>query len=205
MTSAAAERCARCRRIPSAVDRHGSIGPYQDSLRDILHAVKYDGRRSLAQGLAALARDAGRDVLSGMDAAVPVPLHRARRRARGFNQAADLASGLGLPVLHALRRVRATAPQASLPAARRRANVRQAFALAPRPWWRAGMRGARDLGRHARLAATACLVSGKRLVLVDDVCTTGATLDACARVLKAAGAAEVRAITAARAVTRLRP
>jgi predicted amidophosphoribosyltransferase len=190
--------------MPSSVDRHGSIGPYQDRLRDILHALKYDGRRSLARGLAALARDAGRDVLSGMDAAVPVPLHRSRRRARGFNQATDLAGGLGLPVVHALRRVRATAPQASLPAARRRANVRQAFALAPRPRWRHGLRGPGGLGRDARLAATACLVSGKRLVLVDDVCTTGATLDACARVLKAAGAAEVRAITAARVATRPR-
>ena len=121
----------------------------------------------------------GADVLAGADAAVPVPLHPSRRRERGFNQAADLARHLGLPVIHALRRVRATAAQAGLPAARRHGNVRGAFAPTrrPRPW----------------TAAT--------VVLVDDVSTTGATLEACARALKAAGVREVRALTAARVVT----
>jgi predicted amidophosphoribosyltransferase len=204
VASVSAGRCPRCRRTAWAVDRHASIGPYQDRLRDILHAFKYTRLRTLAPGIAALMREAGRDLLAGADAAVPVPLHRARRRQRGFNQASDLASGLGLQVIHALRRARATAPQVSLASGRRHANVRGAFVLAPRPLLRAEGWTA-SLGRGARLTATARLVAGRRLVLVDDVCTTGATLHACAHALKAAGAAEVRAITAARAVAARRP
>ena len=123
-------------------------------------------------------RDRGADVLAGAAYAVPVPLHRRRRRERGFNQAADLARQLRLPVLRALRRSKPTATQTGLPAARRHRNVRDAFVAT---------RAARAL-------------RGEVVVLVDDVCTTGATLEACARVLKAAGAAEVRAITAARVV-----
>jgi predicted amidophosphoribosyltransferase len=98
---------------------------------------------------------------------------------RGFNQAADLACHLGLPVVHALRRRRATPSQTDLPAARRHANVRRAFAL-------------------KRTAD----VRGLRIVLVDDVSTTGATLEACARVLIDSGAREVRAVTAARVVSK---
>jgi ComF family protein len=124
-------------------------------------------------------RERGRDVLDGADLVVPVPLHPSRRRARGFNQADDLARHLGLPVVSVLRRVRATVAQADLPAARRHGNVRNAFAL----------------------GARAGLLHGARVVLVDDVSTTGATLNACAGVLKAGGAAEVRALTAARVVT----
>jgi len=121
------------------------------------------------------------DVLRGADAVVPVPLHRLRQLARGFNQSADLARHLNLPVVSALTRTRNTAPQADLPAGRRHANVRAAFAVRRREAWQ-----------------------GATLVLVDDVTTTGATLEACARTLVDAGAGEVRAITAARAV-RLRP
>lgn len=120
------------------------------------------------------------DVLDGADAVVPVPLHRARQRERGFNQAVDLAKRLGVPVARVLKRVRATSPQSDLPAGRRHANVREAFAAT------------RTLPRW----------HGATLVLVDDVTTTGATLDACARVLLGGGAREVRAITAARAVRR---
>jgi ComF family protein len=127
-------------------------------------------------------RSRGGDVLTGAASIVPVPLHASRRRSRGFDQAADLARHLGLPVSRALRRVRATAVQASLPAAKRHANVRDAFAVT---------RTAREL-------------SGAVVVLVDDVCTTGATLDACAHALKEAGIVEVRALTAARVVGRPR-
>jgi predicted amidophosphoribosyltransferase len=102
---------------------------------------------------------------------------------RGFNQADDLAQRLDLPVVHALWRPRPTAPQTGLHAAARRRNVRDAFALSP---LLVGM------ARKRLLDA--------RIVLVDDVRTTGATLDACAAVLKAAGAREVRALTVARAV-----
>lgn len=173
------ERCPRCRRRPAAVDRTRAVGAYEGTLRSIVHALKYDGCRSLARPLARLMRDRGADMLAGASAVVPVPLHGSRRRDRGFNQARDLARHLGLPLVDALRRVRATAPQAELPAAQRHANVRDAFAVR-RP-----------------VAALRTRV----VVLVDDVSTTGATLNACARVLKEAGVGEVRALTAARVVS----
>lgn len=176
-----AARCPRCRRRPSHISSARAIGAYEGSLRAIVHALKYGGRRSVARGLAARMRVHGEDVLSGASIAVPVPLHRSRQRARGFNQAAELARHLGLPPVPALRRVRATPSQTDLPAARRHANVRGAFVLRRR-----------------------IDVRGESVVLVDDVSTTGATLEACARVLKEAGAREVRAITAARVVS-LRP
>ena len=174
-TSLAGGLCARCR----------AFGSYDGQLRLIIHALKYDKRRSLARRLALLMRERGADVLADADCLVPVPLHWRRLRVRGFNQAADLAAGLGLPVARALRRVRPTRPQAELPASRRYHNLRGAFAPARRP------------GRRRA-------VVGKCVVLVDDVFTTGATLDGCARVLKAAGAREVRALTVARAVSRPR-
>ena len=160
------------------MDRGRAIGSYEGALRAIVHALKYEGRRSLARPLADLMRERGAEVLAGSDCLVPVPLHPARRRARGFNQALDLARHLGRPVRKALRRVRATPTQTGLPAAQRHRNVRDAFAMAP---------GTPSL-------------SGATVVLVDDVSTTGATLEACARVLKAAGAREVRALIAARVV-----
>ena len=171
--------CRRCQDGPGAVSKSRSVGAYDGTLRAVVHALKYDGRRSLAEPLARRMRVAGADVLDGADGVVPVPLHRARRRSRGFNQAEDLSAHLGLPVLGALRRRRATRTQADLTAPERQANVRNAFALR----------------RRVR-------VRGLCVVLVDDVSTTGATLEACAQALKAAGAREVRALTAARAVSR---
>lgn len=181
-TSVAAGRCPRCRRTRREVDRARAIGTYDGALRAVIHALKYEGRRSLARPLAALMRVRGADVLEGADCLVPVPLHRSRRRERGFNQAADLARHLGPPVTEALRRVRPTRTQTGLPQAQRHDNVRGAFAV-------------------TRAGGT---LAGSAIVLVDDVSTTGATLDACARVLKEAGVREVRALTAARVVTRPR-
>ncbi|HVL69129.1 MAG TPA: ComF family protein [Vicinamibacterales bacterium] len=172
--------CARCTRRPRLISIGRAIGPYEGSLRDILHALKYDGRRSLARPLAGRMQAAGRDVLDGADCVVPVPLHFRRLYSRGFNQSAELAAHLGLPVVHALRRTRATVTQTDLPEAQRHENVLGAFAVR----------------RRAR-------VGGAVVVIVDDVSTTGATLDACARVLLDAGAKEVRALTAARAAARL--
>jgi len=172
-------RCTRCRRIPRVISFGRSIGPYEGTLREILHALKYDGRRSIAKPLAAAMASAGAAVLKGADFVVPVPLHLFRQYARGFNQASELAGHLGVPVLHALRRPRATVTQTDLPETERHANMRGAFAL--RGW----------------------VPASTVLVVVDDVSTTGATLDECAQVLLDAGAREVRGLTAARAVARL--
>jgi ComF family protein len=155
-----------------------AIGPYDGALRAIIHALKYDQRRSVARPLAARMVRECASALEAMDIAVPVPLHPRRQRERGFNQAEEIAAHLGLPCSTILGRNRATASQIGLPAARRHANVRGAFSL---------RRGA--------------VISGLRVVLVDDVCTTGATLEACAAVLIQAGAVEVRAVTAARVVS----
>lgn len=156
-----------------------AIGAYEGRLRDIVQALKYDPRPTIAKHLAARMRSAGVGVLAGADVVVPVPLHRSRERTRGFNQARELARHLGVPVADVLVRTRKTASQADLPAGRRRANVRGAFAIAP------------------RTALEGCTV-----VLVDDVQTTGATLSACAASLLDGGVAEVRALTAARAALR---
>lgn len=127
-------------------------------------------------------RSRGSDTLTGADFVVPVPLHPSRRRERGFNQAEDLSIHIGLPVVPALRRVRRTSAQADLPASQRHRNVKDAFAV-------------RD---------TAGVLDGKIVVLIDDVSTTGATLDACARALKEGGVREIRALTAARVLTQPR-
>jgi predicted amidophosphoribosyltransferase len=176
------------------------VGVFEGPLRQIVHALKYDDRRSVAIGLGALMKRSGAPVLDGASCVIPVPLHRNRRRARGFNQAALIAKHLGLPLLDALVRVRDTPSQAGLPSARRHANVRGAFALARaargRQWTvvrRLGLPPADQMEMS---------IAGRCVVLVDDVSTTGATLDACARVLKEAGASEVRALIAARATAR---
>ena len=152
-------------------------------MRHIIHAFKYGKRRSLAQPLSGLMRAAAGPVLDDADCVVPVPLHLLRRFQRGFNQAADLAAFVGPPVVHALWRTEPTRPQTGLTAGARQRNVRRAFRLSP-------------LLTESTLNTR---IRGRVVVLVDDVRTTGATLDACARTLKAAGAREVRSLTAARA------
>jgi ComF family protein len=190
VVSIARLRCPRCRRAASYVDRARAIGAFDGALRAVIHALKYEGRRSLAKRLAAMMRARGAEILDGAAWAVPVPLHPSRRRHRGFNQAADLARHLGVPTRRALVRRRATSTQTGLSAAGRRRNVRDAFTLANT--WLGPQREHAE--RHP--------LRGSIVVLVDDVCTTGATLEACARVLKeGAGVREVRALTAARAVT----
>ena len=166
-----------CGSFPPDISLSTAIGPYEGPLKEIVHALKYDPRPTLARQLASRMRELGRPVLDGADVVVPVPLHRSRERTRGFNQARALARHLGLPLQDALARTRRTAAQADLPAAKRHANVQGAFTLAVSP----------------------SVVDGLIVVLVDDVSTTGATLNACASPLLAAGAREVRALTAARA------
>jgi ComF family protein len=155
-------------------------GDYAGTLRQIVHAFKYDGRRSLAAPLGALMRRHGRDVLENATCLVPVPLHPWRRVRRGFNQATDLARTLDVPVVPILWRHRLTAAQASLNAAERLCNVRGAFELSP------------FVSRHQRVALRGAIV-----VLIDDVRTTGATLQASAEALDGLGVSEIRALTAA--------
>jgi ComF family protein len=171
--------CAHCLHAESFLDRSRAVGLHTGTLRAIVHALKYDGRRSVARRLAALMRAAGPELVRQCDVVVPVPLHHARRRTRGFNQADDLARHLGPRVVCALRRVRVTETQTALPASERQANVAGAFGPT----------------RHASA------LRGASVLLVDDVRTTGATLEACARVLKAEGVREVFALTAARVET----
>lgn len=156
-----------------------ALGEYDGLLRDAIHALKYDGRRTVGPGLSRIMAIRGYDVLEGADLVVPVPLHRARQRERGFNQSDALATGLNRTICRALRRTRSTRPQVDLTAHERYQNVAEAFSTS----------------REANQT------SGRIVVLVDDVTTTGATLDACAGVLLAAGAREVRALTAARVST----
>jgi ComF family protein len=156
---------------------------YRGPLRDIVHAFKYEGRRTLARPLARLMIDAGGAALDGAHCVVPVPLHPWKRVRRGFNQASDLAQHLGPPVVHALWRVRLRPPQVGLPAAERRRNVRGAFTAS------------RLLSARRR----ELLLANRVVVLVDDVRTTGATLEECARVLASMGVSEVRGLTLAQA------
>lgn len=175
------ERCHVCSRTEHAVERSRSIGDYEGTLREVIHAMKYGGRRSLARPLAALMKQHGGHVLDGVDAVVPVPLHWRRQYQRGFNQARELARFLGPPLLDVLRRRRATRAQVELAADQRRANVAGAFVLR---------------------RCVSVPFRGRKLLLVDDVSTTGATLESCARVLRDAGASHVHALTAARVVSR---
>jgi len=165
----------------TAIDDSRSVGLYEGPLRDVIHAFKYDGRRTLAVRLGTRMRATGGDLLADAACVVPVPLHPWRRLTRGFNQSADLAAQLDLPIVHALWRTRATPPQTGLTGAKRRHNVRGAFSISP------------CLSRRVRDR----MLVGQIVVLVDDVRTTGATLDGCARVLKDAGVREVRALTLA--------
>ena len=163
----------------SLVSAWCAVDHYEGRMKEIVHALKYDRRRSIAAPLGALMRLAGAPVLRDADVVVPVPLHRRREYQRGFNQADDLALHLGVPVVRMLKRSRHTHSQIELPKAQREQNVRGAF----------------ELAEACSLRHEACVV------LVDDVSTTGSTLDACAKVLRSAGAKDVRAVTAARVVS----
>jgi ComF family protein len=175
----ASGRCALCRGNLQGFDAAYSFGAYEGALRELIHLFKYGRIRTLARPLAGhLVSAFPRE--ERFDAIVPMPLHWFRRWQRGFNQSALLAREIGrrcaLPVVHAVRRRRATRPQAGLSNARRRVNVAGAFSPAR--------------GRSVR---------GLRVLLVDDVMTTGATASACARALKNAGASYVAVLALARA------
>lgn len=181
--------CASCARggFPAPLAGIRVAVVYEGAAREAVLALKYRGQRRLAAPLGDLLAEASRGGVIVADVVVPVPLHRARGRARGrvrgYNQA-DLLAGrvagrLRLPLRRdALRRPRATRPQTQLAPAERRANVAGAFALAsPR-------------------AASA--LAGKRVLLIDDVTTTGSTLEAAAVALAAAHPAAVWGLAFAR-------
>ena len=182
--------CVRCGRplqaesyscgckIAMHVDGVRALAYFENEMRDAIHALKYDGRVELAPIFGLMLKDYL--AVHPLDAGVivPVPLHPDRERARGYNQSRLIANELGkqvnLPVLgNSLRRARATQPQFELNARERRANVRNAF-----------------------IANTE--VAGARVLLVDDVCTTGATMDECSIALRSMGAQTVWGLALAR-------
>ncbi len=175
-------QCARCLAQPPRYDQARAFGLYEGALRQIVRALKYRGHQSLGAPLGGLMRQAGWDLLSQAEAVVPVPLHPWRRLRRGFNQADELARRLGLPVWRPLRRWSLGAPQAGLRGEHRRRNVRHAYTVS--------YAGTSAFSKRPR-----------RVVLIDDVMTTGATLDACGGALRDAGVEWVGALTAARAST----
>lgn len=182
-----AEICALCRARPPAFEKARACWAFEGPPRPAIHRFKYNRRFAMAPRLArAMMQTPAARVLLGdwqPQCLVPVALHASRARARGFNQSALLARELGLlcdvPALDLLERTRRTPPQVGLDLKARRQNVRDAFIVDEALWQSANLVGA-------------------RILLIDDVFTTGATLDECARVLRKAGAGAVGALTVAR-------
>lgn len=162
-----------------------AVAPYRARgvVRELIHRFKYNGQHHLRRPLAAWMMEGFADsrlIDPLIDALVPVPLHSARQRHRQFNQAEELARLLAhptaRPLLHALQRIRYTSTQTRLEREDRIENLRGAF----------------------RVRDTAA-VRDRHLLLIDDVYTTGSTVEECSRVLRAAGAASVRVLCIARA------
>lgn len=177
--------CAGCRQHRPAFDLARALMRYDDASRNPILALKRADRLDLVPAFARWLERPARELLDQSDLIVPVPLHRGRLWRRRFNQSALIAIALGRqagkPVdCFALRRVRATPSQGEMPSASaRRRNMQGAFRA--------------DGPRAGRLA-------GKTILLIDDVLTTGATVEACARALKRGGAARVFVLALARVV-----
>ncbi len=173
---------ASCTCQPHRFARARAALLYDDACRPLILAFKYADAIHAAPAFSAWMARAGADLLAEADLLAPVPLHRWRLLKRRYNQAALLAQGVGRvsgvrAVPDLLQRIRSTRPQGGLTRAGRARNVRGAFCIRP---------------RHQ------ALVQGKRVVLIDDVLTTGATVDECARILRVAGAIQVDVVTLAR-------
>jgi ComF family protein len=169
---------------PPAYQRARAAVRYDDVARALIHAYKYGDRLDLAPLIGGWMARAGRELFAEADALVPVPLHWRRLWARRFNQSATLARAIsaaaGLPVIDdALERVRPTAQQVGLSKSARAENVQGAFRVS---------------------ADGKARVTGRRLILIDDVLTSGATSDTCARALLRAGAAQIDVLVFARVV-----
>jgi ComF family protein len=169
---------------PPVYDRARAAARYSDTMRELIQSFKYRDRHEGLPLFARWLRKAGAELLADADLIVPVPLYPSRLWWRRFNQSAMLAQALGrlsgVPVdCFVLRRVRRTASQVGLSPEQRRRNVAGAFKV--------------DRARAAR-------VKGKKIIVIDDVITTGATAEACARGLKRAGAARVDVLALARVV-----
>lgn len=172
----------RCRRCPKGklVSATAAFGPFQGTIREAIHVLKFEGDAALGPPLGTLVARAARTLPADADVVVPVPLHFSRLLERGFNQSAVLARQvarvLGKPLLlDAVSRSRASAEQSGSTRGQRRANVRGAF------------------------TAKKSRVGGMRVLLVDDVVTTGATAQACAAALQTAGALDVQVVALGRA------
>lgn len=178
--------CAGCRAAKPSFTIARSACLYEGALKELIHLYKYRNRRSLATTFSDLIIDFLRSddgPSNGSELVTFVPLHRRRAAERGFNQsellARSIAPRLGLPAVACLDKTKDTRRQNELPRSERLGNLKYAF---------------RARGSAARL------FGGLSVLLVDDVMTTGATLDECSRVLMEAGAREVRCITLARGI-----
>ncbi len=176
-------RCAACLAHPPFYDRARAIIAYDEHGRGPILALKHADRLELVPGFAHWLARTGSSLIDESDLIVPVPLHPSRLWRRRYNQAAELARALGrrankTVAVQALIRARPTESQGAMPSAgARRRNVRGVFTV-PKP----------------------DLVAGRDILLMDDVVTTGATVDACAKALKQAGAAKVQILALARVV-----
>lgn len=171
-------RCGLCQRGLTGFDGAYSFGSYEGELRALIHLFKYGKVQTLARPLGRFLRQALPRELR-FDLIVPMPMHWKRRWERGFNQAEllalEISRGTRIPVANPVRRIHHKAVQAGLTNAKRRANVEGAF--------------------HVKRRKS---LLGKRVLLIDDVMTTGATAGACSKALKRAGASHVTLLTVAR-------
>ena len=164
---------------PPRFDRARAVARHRETARDLVSRLKYGERLDLSWLMAKMMVQAGADILGDAELLVPVPMHRFRLWRRRYNQAALLANAVsgatGVPVsLDALQRVRHTRAQVGLRRADRQQNLVGAFAVAPEK---------------------AMQVAGRRVVVIDDVRTTGSTLNACAHILRNAGASRIDVLT----------
>lgn len=178
LVSSFTKECPYCKKLPLQIDGTRATAFFEGNLRTAIHALKYNHQPELAEPLGQMLNEYLTAHPLPVDLLIPVPLHQERELARGYNQSHLLARVLSqahtLPLENdVLTRVRATRPQVELDAVTRRENVHDAFTATDR-------------------------IAGARVLLIDDVCTTGATMEACGAALKAHGAKSVWGLAIAR-------